>query len=301
MSTDTPSLYSVRRLNPFEGVEQIIDAGQLRATSTDGDLWELRVKVSIGDVWGSLEDPLESYDFRLFAFWKRSDGQLRHVTHPAMNQRLIEHAEKALMQIIEDAISSLPFPLVDQYELWAVDTNQMPIALLSSCCHTAQLYANEMHRWQACRLTDYDFQPDSIEPETMNPRDAANRLEHLVNRAIVRRLWFRREPDGSGTAFSDQSGRQYNPDDFPPALLQRHWDDEETNQLVQEWIRWKSAALLTLSRLDSGQRKELEEAAWDHAFHVHRHHRLYPEVLDRELLKATLVKAKLIVSNAMAS
>ena len=222
------------------------------------------------------------------------------ITVKSMNSRLLVRAESRLRSLIDASVRSLPFPLMDRYELWAMDAQQKPVALLSSCCHPSQFDANETHRWQACRLTDYDFSPQDIEPEV--PRDAANRLEHHVNRIIVVRTWFKRDQAGCGSAIADRTQTLCEPDEFPSMLVREEWDSEEMRVLVSAWIHWKSAALLTLSCLDRPQREQLEKAASRHPFNVKRHHRLYPEVLDADSLRTTLVKARLLLSsNAAAS
>jgi hypothetical protein len=56
---------------------------------------------------------------------------------------------------------------------------------------------------------------------------------------------------------------------------------------------WQASLLLTLPDLSTASRERLERAARRQALAVHTEHRLYPEVVNPELINAALVEAML--------
>jgi hypothetical protein len=64
-----------------------------------------------------------------------------------------------------------------------------------------------------------------------------------------------------------------------------------------DYISWDAPALLQLATLTRKQRTDLEQQAWQHPQRVEQFHYLYPDIIDREGLDVTLVKARLIGKN----
>jgi hypothetical protein len=64
-------------------------------------------------------------------------------------------------------------------------------------------------------------------------------------------------------------------------------------RLIDDLHAWQAAWLLVLPDLDPEIRRRLERCARQQAMVVHGQHRLYPEIIDREAIRATLVEAVL--------
>ena len=77
----TPTCYSRRRLNPFRGVEQVIETAAGRAVSTDGFNWELQLYVARPPAWGSL-NTTPQHDLARFGVWSEAEGMARFPRFP---------------------------------------------------------------------------------------------------------------------------------------------------------------------------------------------------------------------------
>ncbi len=82
-------------------------------------------------------------------------------------------------------------------------------------------------------------------------------------------------------------------DDFPACLIREDWEDEAPQQLCDRYIQRLAPRLLMMHGLPRSVRQRLEQAARGHVFDVERFHLLYPEVVDRSLLTAARVEAKI--------
>ena len=88
-------------------------------------------------------------------------------------------------------------------------------------------------------------------------------------------------------------GRRLPPDAFPQLLLEEDWEDAKERGLVEDFHDWQAPYLLTLAGLAPSKRGALERAAGRQALLVHALHRLYPEIVNKEVINKALVEATL--------
>jgi len=128
--------------------------------------------------------------------------------------------------------------------------------------------------------------------------DHTYHLDHLhivcTSRSLTHTVWIERQPDGSGQILHSHAGKTHRRHEqlaataFPPCLLDEHWQDGQSRQLVSDYLDWLAPQLLMLP-LPQQRRRELELKAQQRPLAVHRYYRLYPEVVDETLLNKILV------------
>lgn len=300
--------YGVRRLNPFLGVLQVVETSDAKAFSHDGVQWEIQVIAAQPEHdWRSPNrfEPVLRY-FR-FGVWDPERGLRRVPVSPILDLDSLLAGSDALVKTLPGCLERFPFPLGDRYELWLLDACERPLALIASANDELRLPSVRPAPWAATILSDHSFHSAALSargiPKRLghNPREHASRLEKLVRDRAghpPRQRWFRRRDDGSGVAVSTGtvakvSAIELSSDDFPPLLLRQDWDKKTDIALVQDFLAWCAPRLLTLSKLDDATRGWLEREARRQALLVAAHYRLYPKVMQREMIDTARVEARL--------
>lgn len=284
----TAHYYSLRRLSPFEGMLQVVEAGDATAFSFDGVQWHVRCRN-------------ESGHFRLVGVWSEADSTG------------IARCRDA--EALEDALRKrprLPFPQDDPFELWLLDkANARPLALLSGRHQQMGLSIPHDLNWIAFPLEENRFVAasllavDAARPPGARPPPHRSVLERQVNQAarpLAAVQWFERHPDGSGTGLQGVRlpenlwGRHMAESDFPELLVSEEWNARSQRGLVEEYHEWNAARLLTLQRLSPTTRLRLEEAACRQPETLPEVYRLIPEFIDIDAIKAALVAARLLAA-----
>ncbi len=287
--------YGTRLLNPYLGTLQVANADFVRALSRDGYQWEIQVHVErqVGG-WGSLNRQQKALSYYRYAFWNPSQGLRRMPTDPSLDQDQLEAAADLIAnQLSSGLLQQLPFPLQDHYELWLLDKQQMPLALLGSTADADLIPGIREQRWQALSsaLAIAAYPHSRVEP-----------LERLIRVSAGHRQWFQRRNNGAGVGMqalcpSDLVGRELSPSSFPELLVRAHWNNPLEQQLVDEWTGYLAPWLLQLPGVSEQTRGQLERDACRNPRRVEALHRLYPRVIDRQLLNTTRVAAKIEMAN----
>lgn len=294
LETGAVRRYAVRRVNPFRGVMQVIEAEEGRALSCNGVVWEILVRArqsSARDVSGP--DRQKKIYYR-FGMWSMGDGLLQRASSPAEDQDYFDLATKCktLVAYVRAHHHQLPFRLEDSLELWLFDNDdQTPLALLASSRPGAGAPASEPGHWTCS--TGANGSPG----QRRFPQ--ARELERQVRqRAGIgnNKYWVKRSADGDGVV--DTTGDAISADRFPVLLLAENWSHDEDQQRAREYIRWISPSLLTLQHLDEGTRARIENYLNVQAISVEHHWHLYPEVIDQKMLKAARVQSRIEQSRA---
>jgi hypothetical protein len=89
------------------------------------------------------------------------------------------------------------------------------------------------------------------------------------------------------------TGRRLDAAAFPRLPVRDDWPGEDDRRLVGEYLGWLAPYLLTLPGLDERQRRRLEAEAVRQPLLVDALWRLYPAVVDRDLLNRARVEARL--------
>lgn len=305
--------YSMRRLSPFQGVLQVVKTPNARALSVDGRRWQVQVRCEIRRPrWGGSPQNVTTYRrYVAFALWSIRDGLTRLPIDPTLHRAHLEEVSERLLVRLPVAAEKLPLLRRDSVELWLLDAkDRLPLALLGSAMEGRPLAKFRWLEWVPSPAGDRSFVARSLRAKGMHadPTAIADHREmvaNLVHKAAGRprsAQWFRREEDGGGLGLEvpEQSaegapwcGKRLPKSAFPELPLRERWSVAAERQLVADFHHWQAPLLLTLSELSEGTRNRLEHAARDRAMTVRALHRLYPAVINREVINAALVEASL--------
>jgi len=276
-----PLYYALRRVNPYRGVVQIVEAGAVTAHSFDGLTWHLRADDGYGWV-------------RPTGIWVEGEGlKAGHVENlgdilPALETR-----------------PALPFPIVDTRELWLLDQESgLPLALLA--CDREGVMHNEQPEgeWQPFVPSFTGFHSHSLaEHDASDPRsNHRDLLARQVNQAAgsdPAAQWFQRDRAGEGVGFSglnipgEWQGRRLSADVFPELLVRENWNSRLENSVIADYHAWLAPILLSWPRISVATRARLEILACEQPQWLARIHRLLPSRVDAPRIQAALVAARL--------
>ena len=274
-------LYSKRLLSPFVGLVQVAEIARARALSLDGRNWAIQYSPAEDGRFRN-RPPVANPNVNYSLVATIEHGELKtHAVHPFLDPEDVRSAINRLFEAVTTA--RLPYAAADRYEYWLLDsTDENPIALLHSCVDEEDMALQSPRPvWIAMPAAQLDVPaPEAVQDAYVPPVNY--RLQKLVEARAggkPRAAWFERR--GPAT------------DDFPPCLIREDWENEERQRLCDLYIRRLAPRLLMMQGLSQSVRQRLERAARDHVFDVERFYRLYPEVVDRGLLAAARVEARL--------
>jgi hypothetical protein len=291
----------VRRVNPFEGVLQVVETTQGRAYSPNGEVWQIQVLAERPDhTWRSFSHVPPIEQFFNFGLWDAAGGLQKVPANTVMDIGGMTAAAEAICEVLHDLGGALPFPLIDDYECWSTDYQGEPIALLATCEEPGLIDGLRVGRWHASGLADHGFVSASLSARgvaprgDMGPRQHAERLERLVRQSGQQRRWFRRLGDRSGIPLKPSGdGQPLAAERFPPLGLKSEWADAQEHELVADYLAWLAPRLLMLQHLTDSERQWLEAAACRQAEELAAGYRLLPCILDRPAIEAARVEARL--------
>ena len=271
--------YSQRLTPPYSGLVQIAESDRARAVTMDGKRWEFHFLFGGPDA-GSMPDGPNRRRFARVASIQ-SDKLGTIATRSTEETKDVDDRIRELAVFISTA--RFPFPSADRHEYWLLDPeDDSPLALIFSCVDGDQM-ADFPDRAEWTALPSAVMKIDRTPEEERNSEPPVNyRVERMVAERAGSRprgQWFTR--------------RASEPDTFPPLLLREDWEDEQQFALCQRYIQRQSTRLLMLHDLRHDDRKRLESAARQNVLEVERFHPFYPDVVDRPLMNAMLVEARL--------
>lgn len=282
--------YALRRVNPFLGVEQILETPQARAKSTNGIVWQVELPAVVPSEWGSLsqeEDREQEWRWSLRALWSDREGLVSFPRTAMSLERSEQLVCQALIETIKSNAGSLPFALSDHSELWLLDrTQKRPLALLLSKPPGAVPPRGRLRHWHGRR--------GSAETPGQRQLPDIQRLEAAVRKRAgfnASTLWVTWDP--SRTRAATQDGRTIDSAEFPVFGIREDWADEQERALVARYIEWIAPSLLTLPYLRDEQRARLESSLLAQAPSIEYHWRLYPKVLDEGKIAAARVASRM--------
>ncbi|MCP5314048.1 MAG: hypothetical protein H6955_10835 [Chromatiaceae bacterium] len=293
--------FAVRRVNPFEGVLQVVETHDARAYSPDGEVWQVQVLAERPDhTWRSFSQVAPITQFFNFGLWDAGDGLQRIPANPVMDIGAMSAAAAGLCDVLHGLRGHLPFPLIDDCECWATDHRGTPVALLATTENPDLIPELRIGRWQASRLADHSFVSPSLLARgvpargELGPRQHAEHLERQVRRLGQHKAWFRRRRGVGGERLDGPAAADPLPESaFPPLGLSVDWQDPQARALAEDYLAWSAPRLLLLQHIDDVQRAWLEERACRHATELATVHRLIPRVLDKARIEAARVEAQL--------
>lgn len=277
--------YALRLLAPYQGVLQIVDTGEARAMSPDGIEWQVQVRVGTRNpVWGEFEGDEDETRLMVYGLWTQDTGLVRLPFDPMADMAEARAQAEDMVTRLPAAMAQAPFPLADQHELWLLDTEAQPLALLASVRRGDPLPAHVRSRWQGSPSMHFARHLYELDGDGLARLQASgDEMARLVEQAAGTR------PE---TRWIDRS--EPHPElDFPPAGVRHRWPEADQQTVADDWLCWQAPLLLMLPELDAALRARLEEFAMRQVSSVARYWRSWPEVIDRDRLQAALVAARL--------
>lgn len=299
-TVDSVRHFAVRRVNPFEGVLQVVEAPDARAYSPDGRIWQIQVLADRPDhTWRSPGGSAPVRQFFNFGLWDAEGGLQRVPANPVMDIGAMLAAAGHLTDRLQVLHKSLPFPLIDDHECWATDDDGRPVALLASTEDPRMMCEIRVGRWYATRSADHGFVSASLLAcgvpacGELGPRQHAEHLERAVRQRGRHTAWFHRLADGRGERLGPESDGALPADGFPELGLATDWQDAAIGQLAIDYLAWLAPALLMLQHIDDARRDWLEAQACRRPVALAAGYRLIPRVIDRARFDAVRVEARL--------
>ena len=301
------SCYSIRRLNPFLGVLQIVATEGSRAISPDGIDWEIQILAERPhDTWGAPSPVKRKHQFLRFGSWNRADGLSRVPANPLLDLTRMLNEANRIVEILCLESTRTPFLLKDRFELWLLDDHdQTPLALLASTTDMRNIPSLIETEW-VCSKNEFPSihmeRQKEIRSEPTNPLANKRYLEKIVKLRSRRGLqrWYKRSVDGCGEALPLEAEKksasrtgQLPADAFPLLLLNPCWDGSLPAAVVADYLAWLSPYLLALQNLPDELRSTLEQQASKQSLVVDTYWRLYPKIINKQIIDAARVEALL--------
>lgn len=295
--------YAQRLLNPYRGVVHTIRYQSAEAVTTDGVQWDIYVaNDALLEGLGRAGRRAQISDIR-YGRWSAEGGLKRGALYPSDDFRRLEEMGAVVYEYLLEAHRTVPFCLRDHFELWLLDSRNRPLALLHSVLTETDTETRPPLDWRAGLAAQAQFKSDAI--EAMSEAPATYLTRHVNSLASRGAQWFVRTDEGAGLGLRVVAGAEHlrgrvlDAEMFPPLYVSTSGMDAAHVQLVKDYHAWQSPWLLMLPHLDADTRCAMESHARQYAEVVEKHHRLYPQVLDRAMLQVARVEAAFMRSQPM--
>jgi hypothetical protein len=299
--------YAQRLLNPFRGVVHTLRYGSAEAVTTDGVHWD--IYVSNEELARDVDDNtrIQISDIR-YGNWSLESGLKRGPIYPSDDFLRMEEMGAVVYEHLTRMHDRVPFPFRDHFELWLLDRDAMPLALLHSTPSERELDQEFPVEWRAGFMARERFGSPVIQAIHSHASAGDYLTAHINARAGPAPMaqWFLRESDGAGLGLhgiglgEKLAGWRLPAADFPPFFLSVVGQDRLHQQLIEDYFAWQSPWLLLLTGLDAETRRTLEKQARLQCQEVMKQHRLYPAYADAGEIRAALVEAVMIGNHQIA-
>ncbi len=290
--------YAQRLLNPFRGAVHTIRYRSAEAVTTDGVEWDIYVaNDALLDGLGRAGKRAQISDIR-YGHWSAEKSLKRGPLFPSDDFRRLEDMGAVVYEHLLAMHRDVPFRFLDQFELWLLDRNERPLALLHSVRNDSETDTRPPLDWRAGIAAQEGFQSAAIAGLAESPAAYLTRHVNSLASGVVQ--WFRRSDDGAGLGLhtlrggEGLRGRVLDADAFPPLFISTAGMDAAHARLVQDYHAWQAPWMLLLPHLDRPTRAMLETCACRQAELIEKHCRLYPTIVDRAALQAARVEAALV-------
>jgi hypothetical protein len=289
--------YAQRLLNPFRGVVHTIRYQSAEAVTTDGIEWDIYVaNDALLEGLGRAGRRAQISDIR-YGHWSAEKGLKRGPLFPSDDFKRLEEMGAVVYEHLLKVHREVPFKFLDSFELWLLDTNNLPLALLHSVRTDSDTDTKPPLDWRAGIAAHEHFRSAAIVDLTEAAGVYLTRYINSLASGVAQ--GFRRSDDGAGLGLHTLKGgdalrgRVLEAEAFPPLFIATAGMDASHTRLVHDYHAWQAPWMLLLSQLDSATRSALEACAWRQADSVEKHCRLYPAVIDQPALQAARVEAAL--------
>jgi hypothetical protein len=292
--------YAQRLLNPFRGVVHVIRYASAEAVTTDGIEWDIYVaNDALLDGLGRAGKRAQISDIR-YGHWSAEKGLKRGPLYPSDDFRRLEHMGAVVYEHLRRVHREVPFQFRDPFELWLLDRDDRPLALLHSVRNDSETDTRPPLDWRAGIAAQERFQSGALAGLAEPAGVYLTRYVNSLSGGVAQ--WFRRSDDGAGLGLHTLKGgealrgRVLEADAFPPLFIATAGMDPAHVRLVHDYHAWQAPWMLLLPHLDEATRRAFEASACQQAEMVEKHCRLYPAVIDRAALQAARVEAALVRS-----
>lgn len=281
--------YAQRLLNPFRGVVNVIRYQSAEAVTLDGVTWD--IYVANESLREGLKGKSQISDIR-YGSWSESRGLKRGPIYPSDDFRRMEAQGHIVYEYLRAHHRDVPFDFADRYELWLLDGERRPLALIHSVLHLDETRSEAAVQWRAGFAAEEHFKSAAS-----GEANSAVALGNFINGATRGWQWIERDASGNGVGLAGggnaEAGRFYAADSFPPRFLDPERHAEPYRQLVADYLDWQAPWFLLLDTLTQEERRALEALARRRAAEMVRQHRLYPALSDPAQLRAAQVEMAL--------
>ncbi|MHB0981836.1 MAG: hypothetical protein ACYCWB_05145 [Thiobacillus sp.] len=292
--------FAQRLLNPFRGAVHTIRFASAEAVTTDGIEWDIYVaNDTLLDGLGRAGKRALISDIR-YGHWSAEKGLKRGPLYPSDDFRRLEEMGAVVYEHLLRVHRDVPFRFRDPFELWLLDRNDQPLALLHSVRADSETDTRPPLDWRAGMAAQEQFRSAAI--AGLNEPAGVYLTRYVNSLASGVAQWFRRSDDGDGLGLhtlkgSDElRGRVLDAEAFPPLFIATASMDAAHARLVRDYHAWQAPWLLLLPHLKPATRSALEACACQQAELIEKHCRLYPAIIDRPALQAARVEAALLRS-----
>ncbi|MBW8329925.1 MAG: hypothetical protein K0M48_12460 [Thiobacillus sp.] len=292
--------YAQRLLNPFRGVVHTIRFQSAEAVTTDGIEWDIYVaNDALLDGLGRAGKRAQISDIR-YGHWSAEKSLKRGPLYPSDDFKRLEDMGAVVYEHLLKVHREVPFKFRDTFELWLLDRNDQPLALLHSVRADSETDTKPPLDWRAGMAAQEHFQSAAIAGLSEPAGVYLTRYVNSLASGVVQ--WFCRTDDGAELGLHTLKGgdalrgRVLDAEAFPPLFIATASMDVAHSRLVHDYHAWQAPWMLLLPHLDTATRSALEAAACQQAESIEKHCRLYPAVIDRPALQAARVEAALVRS-----
>jgi hypothetical protein len=292
--------FAQRLLNPFRGVVHTIRFASAEAVTTDGIEWDIYVaNDALLDGLGRAGKRALISDIR-YGHWSAEKGLKRGPLYPSDDFRRLEEMGAVVYEHLLRVHRDVPFRFRDPFELWLLDRNDQPLALLHSVRADSETDTRPPLDWRAGMAAQEQFRSAAIADPAEPAGVTLTRYVNSLASGVAQ--WFRRSDDGDGLGLhalkggDELRGRVLDAEAFPPLFIATAGMDAAHARLVRDYHAWQAPWLLLLPHLKPAIRSALEACACQQAELIEKHCRLYPAIIDRPALQAARVEAALLRS-----
>jgi hypothetical protein len=300
MTTDIHTIrqHAVRLLNPFRGVMNIIEYKGAEAVTIDGINWDIYVK----DI--SLTRDMEQSPNMLiteirFGHWSEISGLRRGPIYPSEDFNEMERQGLVVYEYLLQNAQNAPFALNDDFELWLLDQNEQPLALLGSSFAANRLFYDLALSWTAGMACKDFFTHKQNNKTAQQPftRMLESTVRSMAGKS-PQAQWFHRQHDISiglsGINLTDSlEGREMDNSNFPEFFIPEVIQTDIDNFIFEDYLNFLAPYLLTLPTLTIEQRSRFEQEAARQALCVERLHHLYPDIQQQKYINSARIEARL--------
>jgi len=281
----------------------VIEYADAEAVTLDGVNWDIYVRNSELALDLKNRNRVQTSDIR-YGSWSEEDGLKRGAIYPSDDFRVLENRGAIVYEYLLQHHNDIPFEFEDQYELWLLDKNNIPFALLSSAANAQDIELDMLIKWKAGIACSKSFKSD-LWPEICDLGGSwscvADYLNFYVNSFAAKEpsaQWFYRNNkycSGLQGINLDKQLEHRNLDcnEFPEFFINMSQHDKLHKMLMNDFLNWQAPFILMLHSIDDIDREHFESQARLQALIMDKLYRLYPKIIDEASLNAARVEAVL--------